>query len=87
MKEYLLELVVDADLVRKIALSPFFNHFQRIFNSLFRLVEHPSFLRFVRYLCPRLKPTDVPGRTCIGNAVSEKIIRLDKVNSQLIAVS
>ena len=43
MKEYLLELVVDADLVRKIALSPFFNHFQQIFNSLFDLLNaHPS---------------------------------------------
>ena len=39
------------------------------------------------YLCPRLKPTDIPKQTCMGDAISEKIARLDEINSQLIAVS
>ncbi|KAM6498412.1 hypothetical protein JOM56_006360 [Amanita muscaria] len=66
LKEFLLELIVDADLS-------------------FRFVDRPSLHRTIRYLCPKLNKSDIPGRTCIGNAVLEKVAKLDLIDMELIA--
>ncbi|KAM6494942.1 hypothetical protein JOM56_009565 [Amanita muscaria] len=67
LKEFLLELIVDADLS-------------------FRFVERPSFLRLIQYLCPKLTMTEIPKRTCIGDAVLMKAERLDEVDRNLAKV-
>jgi hypothetical protein len=50
----------------------------------FRSVERPSFLRLVRYLCPKLNTSDVPKRTCMGDAVMEKVAKLDEIDLDLV---
>lgn len=41
----------------------------------------------VHYLCPKLDENNIPGRTCIGDAVLEKVVKLDSIDMELIAVS
>lgn len=47
-------------------------------------MERPSFLRLIRYLCPKLNASDIPKRTCIGDAVMEKVEKLDGIDSELV---
>ena len=50
-------------------------------------MERASFRRLVCYLCPKLTETDIPKRTCIGDAILEKVERLDDVDMKIIDVS
>ena len=59
------------------------SHLLSSFQS-FRSVERPSFLRLIRYLCPKLNTSDIPKRTCIGDVVMEKVEKLDGINSELV---
>jgi len=40
----------------------------------------------VLYLCPKLKDSDILKRSCIANAISEKVEKLDIIDIDLIAV-
>ena len=50
-------------------------------------MEHASFLRLVCYLCPKLTEADIPKRTCMGDAILEKVERLDDIDVKIIDVS
>ena len=50
-------------------------------------MEHASFLRLVCYLCPKLTEADIPKRTCMGDAILEKVERLDDIDVMIIDVS
>jgi len=50
----------------------------------FRSVERASFLRLIRYLCPKLNTSDIPKRTCVGDAVMEKVAKLDEIDLDLV---
>jgi hypothetical protein len=50
----------------------------------FRSVERPSFLRLIRYLCPKLNINDILKRTCMGDAVMEKAAKLDDIDLDLV---
>jgi hypothetical protein len=54
-----------------------------LFQS-FRSVERPSFLRLIRYLCPKLNTSDVPKRTSMGDAIMEKVVKLDEIDLDLV---
>ncbi|KIL54969.1 hypothetical protein M378DRAFT_18373, partial [Amanita muscaria Koide BX008] len=54
-------------------------------NLSFRFVERPAFHRLMLYLNPKLKDQDIPKRTCISNAVSDKIHKLDEIDMNLTA--
>ena len=54
-----------------------------LFQS-FRSVERPSFLRLIRYLCPKLNTNDILKCTCMGDAVMEKVTILDEINLDLV---
>jgi hypothetical protein len=58
-------------------------HLIFMFQS-FQSVEHPSFLCLIHYLCPKLNATDIPKHTCMGNAVMEKVEKLDKIDLDLV---
>jgi len=40
----------------------------------------------VLYLCPKLKDSDIPKRSCNADAISEKVEKLDIIDIDLIAV-
>ncbi|KIL54387.1 hypothetical protein M378DRAFT_18934 [Amanita muscaria Koide BX008] len=69
LKEFLLELIVVADL--------FF------FTTSLSILLSASFLCLVHYLCPKFPITEVPKRTCIGDAVLAKAERLDEIDRNL----
>jgi hypothetical protein len=50
-------------------------------------VERASFRRLVAYLCPKLTEADIPKRTCMGDAILEKVERLDDIDKKNIDVS
>ena len=50
-------------------------------------MERTSFCRLVCYLCPKLTEADIPKRTCMGNAVLEKVERLDDIDMKVLDVS
>ena len=85
LKEYLLEYIVDSDLVCAYILM-----FCRWGVSLtlsfqsFRSIECPSFLRLIHYLCPKLNASDIPKRTCMGDMVMDKVDALDKIDLDLV---
>ena len=50
-------------------------------------MERASFRRLVHYLSPKLTEFDIPKRTCIGDAILEKVERLDDIDMKIIDVS
>ena len=42
--------------------------------------------RFIQYLNPKQKDTDIPKQTCMGEAVLKAVGRLDIVDAQLVSV-
>ena len=50
-------------------------------------MERASFHRLVHYLCPKVTEADIPKRTCIGDAVLEKVEKLDDIDMKIINVS
>ena len=50
-------------------------------------MEHTSFRRLLAYLCPKLTEADIPKRTCMGDAILEKVERLDDIDKKNIDVS
>ena len=85
LKEFLLELIADADLVSIYLL------FRSICFSIpgqqFHFVECESFHHTLWCLYPRLNNCGIPQRTCLGSAVAKKIKRLDEINQDIIQVS
>jgi hypothetical protein len=57
------------------------------FYQSFRFAERTSFRRLVCYLCPKLTEADIPKRTCIGDAILEKVEKLDDIDMKIIDVS
>jgi hypothetical protein len=57
------------------------------FCQSFRFAERASFRRLVCYLCPKLLEADIPKRTCIGDAVLEKVEQLNDIDMKIIDVS
>jgi hypothetical protein len=86
IKEFLLELIVDADLVCFLIFTFFLSFDVSLYQS-FRFVERASFRRLVCYLCPKPTETDIPKRTCIGDSIQEKVERLDDIDVKIIDVS
>lgn len=52
----------------------------------FRFVERASFRRFVLYLNPKLKDTDIPHKSTIAEAVTKKGKILDDIDFAMIQV-
>ena len=50
-------------------------------------MERASFCRLVCYLCPKLTEADIPKRTCMGDAILEKVERLDDIDLKILDVS
>jgi hypothetical protein len=50
----------------------------------FRSVERLSFLRLIHYLCQKLNTSDIPKHTCMGDAIMEKVEKLDKIDLDLV---
>ena len=50
-------------------------------------MERASFRRLVCYLCPKLTEFDIPKRTCMGDAILEKVERLDDIDLKILDVS
>ena len=50
-------------------------------------MERASFRHLVGYLCPKLTEANIPKRTCMGNAILEKVERLDDIDMKNIDVS
>ena len=83
LKEFCLELIVDADLVSpsfisRIALS---FHFQS-----FRFMDRPSFHRLLLFTSPKLTDSEIPKKSCMANAVMAKLTKLDEIDKELITV-
>ena len=87
LKEFLLELIVDGDLIRPIFLFICMTYFLIYSYKSFRFIERPSFRRLVYYLNPKVKDTDIPKRTCMSDAVMHKVERLDDIDTTLVEVS
>ena len=84
LKEFCLELIVDADLV---SLSSYFQHWIELsFFQSFRFMDRPSFRRLLLYTSPKLTDSEIPKRGCIGNAVMEKLTKLDEIDKKLISI-
>ena len=45
------------------------------------------FRRLLCYNNPKLSDKDIPKKTCIGTAIDEKVLKLDDIDKELIAVS
>jgi len=84
LKEFLLELVVDADLVSHEINS--YCLFLKFFQP-FHFVERTSLQRTLCYLNPKLGTNDIPKHTSIRNAVMEKVAKLDEIDREIIDVS
>lgn len=57
-----------------------------IWPKAFSWTERPSVRRLIRYLNPKVQDVDIPKKTCISEAVTEKARRLDEKNRDLISV-
>ena len=86
IKEFLLELIVDADLVCFVIFIFLLSFNVSLYQS-FRFVERASFRRLVCYLCPQLAEADIPKHTCMGDAILEKVERLDSIDLKILDVS
>lgn len=49
-------------------------------------MDWPSCHRLLLYTCPKLTDSEIPKKSCITNAVMEKLTKLDKIDKNLIAV-
>ena len=54
-----------------------------LFQS-FCSVKRSSFLHLINYLCPKLNTSDIPKRTCMGDAIMEKVAKLDEIDLDLV---
>ena len=84
LKEFCLELIVDADLVS--LSSCFWDGIKLSLFQSFHFVDRPSFRRLLLYTCPKLTDSDILKKSCIANAVMEKLSTLDEIDKKLIAV-
>jgi hypothetical protein len=85
LKKYLLEYIIDSDLVCAYILTfcCWGVSLTLSFQS-FRSIERPLFLCLIHYLCPKLNVSDILKCTCMGDMVMDKVDTLDKIDLDLV---
>ncbi|KAF8622375.1 hypothetical protein AX15_007067 [Amanita polypyramis BW_CC] len=84
LKEFLLELIVDGDLICPIFLFTCMAYFLIYSYKSFQFIEQPSFQHLVYYLNLKVKDTDIPKQTCMSDAIMHKVECLDDIDTTLV---
>jgi hypothetical protein len=83
IKEHLLALVATCDLV-----SFYLTFNPRAYYVVwpFRFVERPVICGFITYLNHKVRDEDIPHKTCIADAVNEKVLMLEEITLGIVDV-